>query len=291
MNLNWYPGHMAKSFRLLKTELQRVQLVIECCDARIPLASRNPKIRELCGNKDRVLLLTKSDLAAPEMTKEWLEALKAEGEDCLAIDLKSKQALKEVERLIKPYRDKLAARDKQRGRRPRPLTIACLGIPNVGKSTLGNLLLGRSSHATENRPGLTRSITFITSRNKRYELMDSPGLLWPKLETKLAQVQLAICMAIPDSLIPLEELALDFLLIWNQLAPDSFKDFFTVEKVTNYEEARQALEEYALKQQLLAKGGEADYLRAAERLLQQYRQGRLTELSLERPGIELNLAE
>ncbi len=289
--LNWYPGHMAKSFRLLASELGRVHLVLECCDARIPETSRNPKIAELIAKKDHIVILSKSDLVSAEQRELWLQHFKEQGVEAHAVNLKAPGARKTLEKILRPFSDQLAARDKMRGRRPRPLTIACLGIPNVGKSTLGNLLLGKNSHATENRPGLTRGITFIASRDKRYELMDSPGLLWPKLETREEQAKLAICMAIPDRILPLEELALDFIYLWSHVDPRRYQELMGMPPAQNKAEMFLALENYGRAAGLLQKGGEVDLTRAADRLLHQMRGGKLGEICLELPGQEIILPD
>ncbi len=282
---------MAKSFRLLKNDLQRVSLILELADARIPMTSRNPKIKELVGDKDHLLVLTKTDLADPAITNQWKNYFIKRGERVTLVDLKRPDAYKLLERSLQPYRRAQNEKDQKRGRKPRPLTIAALGIPNVGKSTLANLLVGKQSHATENRPGLTRQISFIRSRNQRYELMDSPGLLWPKLETVEEQAKLALCMAIPDQLLSLEELALDFFILWSHLDPDAFKETFKSHPVDSKEDALNLLRVYAFDNNILEKGGLPDTSRAAERIIRDFRKGGMGRISLEQPQVTVELPQ
>ncbi len=207
--ITWYPGHMAKAKRRLTEQLSRVNVVIELCDARIPLSSRNPELDALCAHKERILLLNKADLADPKVTPQWLKYYTQQGVTALPLEAGKKQSVRQVVPAIKSAVSEVLERAKERGFSK---TIRCMviGVPNVGKSTLINTLAGRAPLKTEDRPGVTRATQWVKI-DPYLELMDTPGMLWPKLNDKKAAQRLAYIAAIRDQVLDVYALCLSLL--------------------------------------------------------------------------------
>ena len=284
MDYQWYPGQMTKARRMMQENIGLVDLVIELADARIPLSSRNPDIDSLCGNKARILLMTKADMADPARTAKFQKYFEDKGFMVIAMDARTRKANEK----IKAYVEKACAakreRDKRRGIVGRPLRAMVVGIPNVGKSTFINSFAGKASAKTGNKPGVTRGKQWIRL-NKNLELLDTPGILWPKFEDRQVGVNLALTGAIRQELLEEQELSLELLdflqreypaLIKERYAPEGAEWEFPMDNV-------KLLEEIALSRNLLKTGGEPDWQRASKMILDDFRNGKTGRISLETP--------
>ena len=276
MEIQWYPGHMAKAKRLLSAQLVKVDLVIELCDARLPLSSRNPALDELIRHKRRVLLLCKADLAQPSKTQQWLAYFKNQGIDAMAYD-KSPQKTKQARQLIEYAARDLLERNQRRGIQ-KTLRAMVVGVPNVGKSTFINRLYGGSIAKTGDRPGVTKSNQWVKV-SPYLEVLDTPGMLWPKLNDQRAATKLAYIGTIKDAVYDQYELCSILL-----------RDLLTVmpeQTIARYKIKDISAEKYALLDEVckgrgfLMRGGEYDYDRCCAVILDEFREGKVGKLTLE----------
>jgi len=284
MDYQWYPGHMTKARRMMQENIGLVDLVIELADARIPLSSRNPDIDSLCGNKARILLMTKADMADPARTAKFQKYFEDKGFMVIAMDARTRKANEK----IKAYVEKACAakreRDKRRGIVGRPLRAMVVGIPNVGKSTFINSFAGKASAKTGNKPGVTRGKQWIRL-NKNLELLDTPGILWPKFEDRQVGVNLALTGAIRQELLEEQELSLELLDFLQREYPALLKERYAPEDA-KWEfpmDSAKLLGEIALSRNLLKTGGEPDWQRASKMVLDDFRNGKTGRISLETP--------
>ena len=284
MDYQWYPGHMTKARRMMQENIGLVDLVIELADARIPLSSRNPDIDSLCGNKARILLMTKADMADPARTAKFQKYFEDRGFMVIAMDARTRKANEK----IKAYVEKACAakreRDKRRGIVGRPLRAMVVGIPNVGKSTFINSFAGKASAKTGNKPGVTRGKQWIRL-NKNLELLDTPGILWPKFEDRQVGVNLALTGAIRQELLEEQELSLELLDFLQREYPALLKERYAPEG-SEWEfpmDSAKLLGEIALSRNLLKTGGEPDWQRASKMVLDDFRNGKTGRISLETP--------
>ena len=284
MDYQWYPGHMTKARRMMQENIGLVDLVIELADARIPLSSRNPDIDSLCGNKARILLMTKADMADPVRTAKFQKYFEDKGFMVIAMDARTRKANEK----IKAYVEKACAakreRDKRRGIVGRPLRAMVVGIPNVGKSTFINSFAGKASAKTGNKPGVTRGKQWIRL-NKNLELLDTPGILWPKFEDRQVGVNLALTGAIRQELLEEQELSLELLDFLQREYPALLKERYAPEG-PEWEfpmDSAKLLGEIALSRNLLKTGGEPDWQRASKMILDDFRNGKTGRISLETP--------
>ena len=284
MDYQWYPGHMTKARRMMQENIGLVDLVIELADARIPLSSRNPDIDSLCGNKARILLMTKADMADPVRTAKFQKYFEDKGFMVIAMDARTRKANEK----IKAYVEKACAakreRDKRRGIVGRPLRAMVVGIPNVGKSTFINSFAGKASAKTGNKPGVTRGKQWIRL-NKNLELLDTPGILWPKFEDRQVGVNLALTGAIRQELLEEQELSLELLDFLQREYPALLKERYAPEG-SEWEfpmDSAKLLGEIALSRNLLKTGGEPDWQRASKMVLDDFRNGKTGRISLETP--------
>ena len=284
MDYQWYPGHMTKARRMMQENIGLVDLVIELADARIPLSSRNPDIDSLCGNKARILLMTKADMADPVRTAKFQKYFEDKGFMVIAMDARTRKANEK----IKAYVEKACAakreRDKRRGIVGRPLRAMVVGIPNVGKSTFINSFAGKASAKTGNKPGVTRGKQWIRL-NKNLELLDTPGILWPKFEDRQVGVNLALTGAIRQELLEEQELSLELLDFLQREYPALLKERYAPEG-PEWEfpmDSAKLLGEIALSRNLLKTGGEPDWQRASKMVLDDFRNGKTGRISLETP--------
>lgn len=279
MNYQWYPGHMTKARRMMEENIKLIDLVIELVDARIPLASRNPDIDSLGKNKSRLILLNKSDLADERANKQWKEYFEKQGLYVLEVNSRNGNGIKAIHGLVqKACREKIE-RDKKRGILNRPIRAMVVGIPNVGKSTFINSFAGKACTKTGNKPGITKGKQWIRL-NKSLELLDTPGILWPKFDSQEVGLKLALIGSMNDEIVPMEEMTVTLI--------EMLKDRYTgvLSKRYGIEEEKEAyalLEEIARKRGCLLKGEEPDRKKAAALVLDDFRSGRLGRITLETP--------
>lgn len=282
MNIQWYPGHMAKAKRKITEELKLVDIVIELLDARIPLSSRNPEVDDIVGNKNRIIVLNKSDLADPSANKKWLDYFNKANTRAILVDSLKGSGLKDVlsasRQLMKEKLDRL----RSRGLLVKTTRALIIGIPNVGKSTFINRLAGRSAAQTGDRPGVTKAKQWIKV-SPELELLDTPGILWPKFEDKRAGMYLAFTGAIKDEILDVNELALNLLQVLAEKFPEKLKSRYKLEDIPIDITADMLLETIGRKRGCIIAGGEVDILRASVMLLDEFRGGKIGAISLESP--------
>lgn len=267
---------MTKSIRQMQEDIRLIDLLIEIIDARIPISSMNPDIEKLCSGKGRIVILNKADLADENETKLWMEYLDRKGLNPIVADARKKVTLKSlIPQVNKACREKIE-RNKRRGIMNRPMRAMVAGIPNVGKSTFINSFAGTSAAKTGNRPGVTRGKQWIRL-NKQLELLDTPGLLWPKFEDQDTGRRIALIGSMNDENLVLEELAAYLLTFLFNRYPGAVEERYHLETTDRAAE----LSQIALARGAVMKGGEADVLKAARLLLEDFRSGRLGRISLE----------
>lgn len=273
--ISWFPGHMAKAKRQLADLLKRVDLVVEVCDARLPLSSRNPDLNELAAHKKRLVLLNKADLADPAQTTLWLNYFQQSGLTALAIKAnKDRQAvLKAIEKLTAHKTERALARGFMK-----PARAMVVGVPNVGKSTLINAIAGRSAFKVQDRPGVTRAPQWIKVSDQ-LELLDTPGMLWPKLNDQEAARRLAYIAAVRDEVVDVYHLALSLLSELMQIKPQGLLTRYNLEQ--NDLSGQALMEAICRSRGFLLKGGECDLLRGAVCVLDEFRAGKLGRITLE----------
>ena len=276
MDINWYPGHMAKAKRDLTEQIKRVDVVVEMIDARIPRSSRNPDLKKLTGRRKSLLVMNKTDLAEEGETRRWLERFRQEGETCTAVDLNRGAApvLRGIEELSKEAVERALARQIRK-----TVRVMVIGVPNVGKSTLINRLARTKSVTVADRPGVTRSNHWV--RISPYmELLDSPGLLWPRLDDPDCARRLAYIAAVRDQVVDTYALAGALLKDLCAIAPDRVAERYKIKDPAAGPE--ELLEQACLGRGFLLKGGVADIDRGAAVVLDEFRAGRLGRLTLEK---------
>lgn len=280
MNIQWYPGHMTKTRRQMEADLKQVDAVCEILDARIPVSSRNPDIDSICGNKPRIVILNRMDLADPDATKQWVAYFRSKGMAAITTDCKTKRGINEFQPAVRSVLKEKIERDLARGMK-RSLRVMIVGIPNVGKSTLINQISGRKGAKAENRPGVTRGKQWVTVEGGLL-LLDTPGILWPKFEDPNVGLALAFTGAVKEDVIDVEELACRlFSLLW-QRYPDAVKARYGIdmpEDAQGYE----LLEAAGKKRGYLLARGEINTERMAKVLVDEYRSGKLGRLTFEMP--------
>ena len=279
MNYQWYPGHMTKAKRMMQENIKLIDLVIELVDARIPLSSRNPDIDTLAANKSRIVLLNKSDLADPGLNKQWTKYFQEKGIHVLEINAKSGAGIKSINALVQEACKEKIERDRKRGIVNRPVRAMVVGIPNVGKSTFINSFAGKACAKTGNKPGVTKGKQWI-KLNKGLELLDTPGILWPKFEDQEVGRHLAFIGSMNDEIIIMEELACDLIKELAQLYPECLKERFDADISLS---AVRILRQIAENRKCYSKGEELDLLKASNILVDDFRSGKLGRISLERP--------
>ena len=285
MNYQWYPGHMTKAKRMMQEDIKLIDLVIELVDARIPLSSKNPDIDELGKNKSRIILLNKSDLADPAGNALWREYFKAKGFCVLEINARSGAGIKEINGLVQQACKEKIERDKRRGLINRPVRAMVVGIPNVGKSTFINSFAGKACTKTGNKPGVTKGKQWIRMKNS-LELLDTPGILWPKFEDQEVGMKLAFIGSMNDEIVIIQELALDLIQYIAIRYPIAFEERYGITYPADLPEEKAAvevLEQIAEVRKCYLKGKEPDYDRAASLFVDDFRSGRLGRITLETP--------
>lgn len=279
MNFQWYPGHMTRAKRQMQEDMKLIDLVIELVDARIPLSSRNPDIDELGKNKYRLILMNKADLADSRRTDEWNSFFKGRGYYVVNLDARSRAGMKSITDLIMQACSEKIERDRKRGIKNRPVRAMVVGIPNVGKSTFINSYAGRACAKTGNKPGVTKGKQWIRL-SKDVELLDTPGILWPKFEDQTVGLRLALVGSIKDELLNTDELAVELIGFLREAYPGILKERYGTEETGT---DAGLLMRLAKNRGCVGRGGETDYSRAAALLIDEFRSGRLGRITLERP--------
>ncbi|MGP4068063.1 ribosome biogenesis GTPase YlqF [Halobacillus sp. B29] len=279
MTIQWYPGHMAKAKREASENLKLVDFVIELVDARAPLSSQNPMLQGILGDKPKMMVLMKKDLADPKVTKEWLEHFKENGFPSIAIEANNKQDIQAVINLGKSIGNEKIEKLKAKGVRPRASRAMILGIPNVGKSTLINRLANKSIAKTGDKPGVTKKQQWIKVKNE-FDLLDTPGILWPKFEEEEVGYRLASIGTIKDQILPTEDVAAYVLDYLQAYYPSMLEERYGFE---GYDDIMTAFETIGKKRGCLESGGRINFDKVSDVILQDLRNGKLGLISFERP--------
>ena len=277
MHFQWYPGHMTKARRMMQENIKLIDLVIELVDARIPLSSRNPDIDQLGANKARLILLNKADLADERQTAKWQQYFEKQGCFVVALNARNRNSMKAINGVVAEACKEKIERDRKRGILNRPVRAMVVGIPNVGKSTFINSFAGKACAKTGNKPGVTKGKQWIRL-NKNVELLDTPGILWPKFEDQQVGLRLAFIGSIKDEIMNLEELAAELISFMQDAYPGVLAEKYTInEKQNSYS----VLEAIAESRHCLVRGNELDTAKVAGMLLDDFRNGRLGRITLE----------
>ena len=279
MQFQWYPGHMTKAKRQMQEDIKLVDLVIELVDARIPLSSRNPDIDELGKNKARLILLNKSDLADDRQNEAWKRFFEEKGYFVVRLDARNRGGMKAVSNVIMDACKEKIERDRRRGIKNRPVRAMVVGIPNVGKSTFINTFAGKACAKTGNKPGVTKGKQWIRL-NKNVELLDTPGILWPKFEDQSVGLKLACIGSIKDEILNIDELALELIRILLTDYPDLLRERYALDDTTD---AVEVLKQVTENRKCVKKGNEPDYSKAAALIIDEFRTGKLGKITLEKP--------
>ena len=287
MNIQWYPGHMTKAKRAMKEDIKLIDLIIELVDARVPLASRNPDIDELGKGKARLILLNKSDLASE---KAWTAWFKKKGFFVVKVNARSGAGLKQINGVVQEACKEKIERDRRRGILNRPVRAMVVGIPNVGKSTFINSFAGKACTKTGNKPGVTKGNQWIRL-NKTLELLDTPGILWPRFEDQRVGLLLAFIGSINDEILNKDELAMELIRFletyYPQILPQRYLPDEDKEVSSGSRTELEWLSQIAKVRGCLLKGGEPDYGKAAAIVIDDFRSGRLGRITLEFPPEEM----
>lgn len=285
MNYQWYPGHMTKARRMMEENMKLIDLLIELVDARIPLSSRNPDIDAMGKNKSRMILLNKSDLADDRASKQWISYFEKMGIYVLEVNSRDGKTLKNIQSMVQQACKEKIERDRKRGIINRPVRAMVVGIPNVGKSTFINSYAGKACAKTGNKPGVTKGKQWIRL-NKNLELLDTPGILWPKFEDQMVGLRLALIGSMNDEIMPLQEMAVSLIEFLQKEYPHTLQERYEISETEN---PHSALEIIARKRGCLQKGDVLNTEKAAALLLDDFRSGKLGRISLEMPVMEEGL--
>ncbi len=279
MNIQWFPGHMTKTKRMIADQIKMCDCVVELCDARCPQSSRNPDLPKLINGKKVLLVINKSDIADPVATQKWLERFKNSGINAVAISCNdAKGTAKIIDEVKKLLKEKIE-HDRSRGFVNRSIKIMICGIPNVGKSSFINKLCGKAAAKAGDRPGVTRGKQWISLRNGM-ELLDTPGILWPKFEDKNVALKLAFTGAIKDEVLDCEELCARLCELLAEKYPENLKERYKIELeegLTGFD----ILERICRKRGFILKGNEVDLLRGANVVLDEFRGAKIGKITLE----------
>ncbi|WP_373598296.1 ribosome biogenesis GTPase YlqF [Paraclostridium bifermentans] len=280
LHINWYPGHMKKTKELVQKNLKLVDVVVELLDARIPFSSRNPDIDRFVGDKPRVVVLNKADISDPNKLNQWVDYYKKRGIKAIPVDtLKGKGVNKIIEECKNETKEKMEALVKK-GRIERPIRIMIVGIPNVGKSSLINKLTGRKSTQTGDKPGVTKGKQWVKLKGN-LELLDTPGILWPKFEDEEVALKLAFCRAIKDEVLDVDTLGLRLIAKLMEIEPEKLKERYKLNELG--EEPIDTMDMIGIKRGLILKKNELDYTRIATTVLNEFRDGKMGRITLETP--------
>ena len=280
LHINWYPGHMKNTKEMVQNNLKLVDVVIELLDARIPLSSKNPEIDKLAHNKPRVVVLNKSDLSDRAKLNKWISYYQSKGIKAIPVDtLKGSGVNKIVEECKNVTKEKMDAL-KEKGRKERAIRVMIVGVPNVGKSSLINKLTGRKSTQTGDRPGVTKGKQWVRLKGN-LELLDTPGILWPKFEDQKIALNLAFTRAIKDEILDIDTLGLKFIEKMSEIEPEKLKARYKLDSLG--EEPLETMEMIGRKRGFILGRNELDYTRIAKTVLNEFREGKLGQITLEVP--------
>lgn len=274
-NINWYPGHMKKTREMIQSNLKLVDIIIEILDARIPNSSKNPIINEITANKKRIILLNKADLADKRETSEWIRLFEKEGYKAIEIDALTGRGIDKLYKILNEFQ---AERDEKK-RNSRPLRIMILGVPNVGKSSLINRLSGRKSTKTGNKPGITKGKQWISLENGM-QLLDTPGILWPKFEEPEVGLNLAFAGSIKDEILEIQDIGLELIGFLADNYPEEFMNRYKLSGLSDDKLAN--MEALALKRGFILPGKRIDYERTARTVIDEFRAGKIGKITLEK---------
>ncbi len=283
MNIQWYPGHMTKAKRMMQEDMKLIDIVIELLDARVPISSRNPDIDSLANNKFRLVLLNKCDLADEKINAKWEAYFKEKGIMVVTVNARDGQGMKSITAKIQEACKEKIERDRKRGILNRPIRAMIVGIPNVGKSTFINSYAKKACTKVGNKPGVTKGKQWIRI-NKNVELLDTPGILWPKFEDDMVGEHLAFIGSINDEILQKVELSCNLIAFFKENYPGILAERYQVEENL---EATEILAGIAKNRGCLLKGNELNYEKAAGILLEEFRNGKLGRISIEQPLLEI----
>ena len=281
MDIQWYPGHMTKTRRQIEADLKHVDIVVEIVDARIPLSSRNPDIDAICAGKPRLIVLNRADQADPAQNKAWGTCFRSQGHSVLETDARSGRGINQFSAVVQGVLKDQIAKWREKGQVGRPVRAMVVGVPNVGKSTFINKVAKKKSAKASDRPGVTRGKQWVRV-DQGLDLLDTPGILWPKFEDETTGLHLAFTGAVKDEVTDMEGLACALLELLRDRYPQTVAERY---KLTGLDEQQgwELLEQGARKRGMLISGGEADTERMAKVLLDEFRGGRLGRFTLEVP--------
>lgn len=284
MNIQWFPGHMAKTRRLIAENLKLVDVIIELLDARIPFSSRNPEINSLINNKPRLVAFNKSDLADEQISSQWIQWYANQGIKCILINSITGKGLNDVKTRARDLMSEKIERDRAKGKLFTPVRTMVVGIPNVGKSSFINKIVGKATAQTGDRPGVTRGKQWIRI-NSEIELLDTPGILWPKFEDQEVGMNLAFTGAIKDDIMDTAEVAMELLYRLTKLYPKELCNRFKLEPdlIKNIEPL-ELLEAVGRKRGCIISKGQIDYSRISAIVLDEFRGGKIGRITLEKPN-------
>ncbi len=280
MNYQWYPGHMTKAKRMMQEDIKLIDLVIELVDARLPMSSRNPDIDSLGKGKSRLILLNKADLADPKLNDKWEEFFYKKGYFVVQINSRNGNGIKSINGIIQQACAEKIERDRRRGIMNRPVRAMVVGIPNVGKSTFINAYAGKACAKTGNKPGVTKGKQWIRL-NKNVELLDTPGILWPKFEDQTVGMKLAMAGSIRDEILNIDELAIELIKYLHKEYEGMLSERFQIEES---DDALNTLEEIAKVRGCISKGASLDLSKASALIMEEFRNGKIGRITLEKPN-------
>lgn len=273
-NINWYPGHMKKTRELIQNSIKMVDVVIEVIDARIPVSSRNPIINQLVEGKPRVIILNKKDLSDPNQNKKWIEKFTDEGNNAIELNSMSGEGINKLYSLLEKLHGEVI-----KTKLNRPLRMMIVGVPNAGKSSLINRMTGRKSTQTGDRPGVTKGKQWLTISGGM-QLLDTPGILWPKFEDPKVGLNLAYCGSIKEEILEVSDLALSFIETMQERYPELLTKRYKLEKLG--ETSLETMEEIAEKRGFILPGKRIDYERCARTVMDEFRSGKIGKITLEK---------
>ena len=279
MDINWYPGHMTGARRKMQEDIKLCDIVIELLDARIPGSSKNPDLDDLIGNKKRLIILNKADMADSAVTEKWISFYESKGIKVLTMDSRVRKQTLKVTAAVKEVCKEKIERDRRRGIAARPIKAMVAGIPNVGKSTFVNSFVGKTSAKTGNKPGVTKGNQWIRI-SKDINLLDTPGILWPKFDNQQIGLNLAYIGSVNDNILEMTEVAAEFIKFLKDNYCNILAERYMIKDV---DDIFQIMEEIAIAKKCVKKGGEPDIEKACILLLDDFRSGKLGRISLETP--------